>query len=126
MRALSVRQPWAELIMRGIKTIEARSWRTHVCGRVLVYACLRDAHIDHQIRVRRQHKIQMEKLARGVLVGSVEIVGCRPLKMSDSRKAGFPMQRRTKNFAWLLARPRRARPLKPPKKQPQPAFFYPF
>src|SRR5437660_1112961 len=109
MRALSIRQPWAELIMRGIKTIEARSRRTHVRGRVHVYAGLRDAHIDHQIRVRRLHKIKMEKLARGVLVGTVEIVDCRPLKTSDSRKAGFPVKRRTKDFAWLLARARPAK-----------------
>jgi ASCH domain len=112
--------------MRGIKTIEARSARTHVRGRELVYASLGDAHINHQIRVGQQHKIQMEKLARGVLVGSVEIVGCRPLKMSDSRNAGFPVERGTTEFAWLLARPRRARLMKRPKKHPQPVFFSPF
>lgn len=29
MRALSIRQPWAELILRGVKTVEYRSRRTH-------------------------------------------------------------------------------------------------
>ena len=32
MRALSIRQPYAELILRGIKTIEYRSRRTRIIG----------------------------------------------------------------------------------------------
>lgn len=36
--ALSIRQPWAERILRGLKTEEYRSFRTHKRGRVLVYA----------------------------------------------------------------------------------------
>lgn len=37
-RALSLRQPWAELIMRGEKKIEYRSFRTHLRERVYIYA----------------------------------------------------------------------------------------
>jgi hypothetical protein len=36
MRALSIRQPHAEAILRGIKKIECRSRPTHVRGRVLI------------------------------------------------------------------------------------------
>src|SRR6187551_911902 len=39
MRALSIRQPYAELILRGIKTIEYRSRSTSIIGeRFLIYA----------------------------------------------------------------------------------------
>ena len=39
MRALSIRQPYAELILRGIKTIEYRSRRTRIIGeRFYIYA----------------------------------------------------------------------------------------
>src|SRR3954466_10018261 len=39
MRALSIRQPWAELILRGVKTVEYRSRPTHVVGqRFWLYA----------------------------------------------------------------------------------------
>src|SRR5438045_3131547 len=39
MRALSIRQPFAELILRGIKTIEYRSRPTRIIGeRFLIYA----------------------------------------------------------------------------------------
>ncbi|GAA4338629.1 hypothetical protein GCM10023149_48730 [Mucilaginibacter gynuensis] len=38
MKALSIKQPWAELIVAGIKDIENRSWRTNFRGRVYVHA----------------------------------------------------------------------------------------
>src|SRR5947208_1239062 len=39
MRALSIRQPWAELILRGIKTAELRSRSTSIVGeRFYIYA----------------------------------------------------------------------------------------
>lgn len=38
MKALSIRQPWAWLIVNGIKTVENRSWATKFCGRFLVHA----------------------------------------------------------------------------------------
>ena len=39
MRALSIRQPYAELILRGIKPIEFRSRRTSIIGeRFYIYA----------------------------------------------------------------------------------------
>ena len=40
MRALSIRQPYAELILRGIKTVELRSINTTILGeRFYIYAC---------------------------------------------------------------------------------------
>jgi hypothetical protein len=36
MKALSVKQPWAELIASGIKTIETRIWHTHFRGPLLI------------------------------------------------------------------------------------------
>ena len=40
MRALSIRQPYAELILRGIKTAELRSMSTTIVGeRFYIYAC---------------------------------------------------------------------------------------
>ena len=39
MRALSIRQPWAELILRGVKTVEYRSRPTRIVGeRFWIYA----------------------------------------------------------------------------------------
>lgn len=38
MRALSIRQPWAWLIVNGHKDIENRDWSTSYRGRVLIHA----------------------------------------------------------------------------------------
>jgi len=46
MKALSIRQPWAELIMRGNKKIEYRSKPTKVRERVYIYASFTPADIE--------------------------------------------------------------------------------
>lgn len=38
--ALSVGQPWADLIVNGIKDIENRSWPTDFRGRLLIHAAM--------------------------------------------------------------------------------------
>src|SRR5437016_10859136 len=38
MKALSVRQPWAWLIVNGHKDIENRSWQTKFRGKLLIHA----------------------------------------------------------------------------------------
>ena len=39
MRALSIPQPWAELVIRGVKTVEVRSWYAkHGGGRIAIHA----------------------------------------------------------------------------------------
>ena len=45
MLALSIRQPWASLILNAGKDIENRCWPTKVRGRILIHAakgCTRD------------------------------------------------------------------------------------
>lgn len=37
-RALSLKQPWATLLVHGLKTIEVRRWRTDHVGRLLIHA----------------------------------------------------------------------------------------
>jgi len=41
MKALSIRQPWAWLIVNGYKNIENRTWLTKVRGEILVHAGLK-------------------------------------------------------------------------------------
>lgn len=124
--ALSVRQPWAELIVRGEKTIEVRSIRTNIRGRVHVYASLGETHPEDRARVNRQYGLDIDRLPRGVLVGTVEIVGCRPLTVRDSGAAAFRVSEDKGDFAWLLGSPKPAARWVKPTKHPQPVFFRPF
>ncbi|MBW2995648.1 ASCH domain-containing protein [Candidatus Woesearchaeota archaeon] len=38
MKALSLKQPWAELVLQGRKTIETRTWNTKFRGEFLIHA----------------------------------------------------------------------------------------
>lgn len=79
MKALSIRQPWAWLIVHGGKDIENRSWHTKFRGRFLVHAsqgCTKDEYAE-AYRFARQIGIlvpRLEDLERGGIIGSVELV----------------------------------------------------
>jgi hypothetical protein len=108
VRALSIRQPHSERILSGVKDKEYRTRCTHIRGRVYLYA---GQQFDLGVRGFTDAKAAL--LPRSVIVGSVEIVGCR-----ESRK--YPGY-----FAWDLANPRRYRaPLKA-RGVPQPGFWKP-
>ena len=66
---LSIRQPWAWLIVQGHKDIENRTWRTSVRGRLLIHAGKRVCP-DGLARVRALGLSLPATLPRGI-VGSV-------------------------------------------------------
>ncbi len=80
MRALSVRQPWASLIASGRKTIELRSWSTKYRGPLLILAGSSPWRGDHG------HELG----PLGVVVGIVELVGCREFRQSDQAASCVP------------------------------------
>lgn len=49
MKALTIWQPWAQLLATGTKNIETRSWGTRYRGPILIHA----AKVDHQYIVLR-------------------------------------------------------------------------
>jgi hypothetical protein len=126
MRALSVRQPWAELILLGHKTVEVRSRRTALRERVYLYASKNRIEPAEEARVAARFGVDVDGLPRGVLVGSVLIVGCPPLGYEDSRAACFEIDHVAGYHAWLLTRPERAEGLVKPERRPSPTFFNPF
>lgn len=86
MKALSIRQPWAWLIVHGGKDIENRTWPTMLRRRVLVHAAkgMTRAEYDAAIDFIVAQGIPplpydlpaFEKLERGGIIGSVLIEGC--------------------------------------------------
>ena len=85
MRALSIRQPWAWLVVNGYKDIENRTWRTPFRGRIYVHAGQRtmaDDYPDQREHIRRTGMVVPQSLALGSIVGEVTITGC--VDLSDS------------------------------------------
>jgi hypothetical protein len=124
--ALGIRQPWAELILRGIKTIEVRSLPTSIRGPIYVYASKRIADTEPARAAATRHKVDVDVLPRGVLVGTVEIVDCRVCIPSDSEAACLPSELLKGKQGWRLANPQRLEtPLKV-RFLPYGVWFYPF
>jgi hypothetical protein len=107
MRALSIRQPYAEQILRGQKKMEYRSRPTNIRESVYIYASLTPGDPDDF----RKMNIQPGELPTGLLVGTVEIVDC-------IGSLG--------NYSWILENPKRLQCGLKPLKHPQPVWFYPF
>ncbi len=88
MKALSIRQPWAWLIVHGGKDIENRSWRTKFRGRFLVHAAqgMTRREWSDAVVFCNEHRLPLpphfSKLQRGGIIGSVELVDS--LDTSDS------------------------------------------
>lgn len=83
-KCITVKQPWASLIVHGIKDIENRTWKTNFRGRVLVHSSMKIADYDFtqpqyqrlgELHIRRSYDHEL-KLKTGLILGSVEIVDC--------------------------------------------------
>lgn len=76
---LSIRQPYAWLIVRGIKPVENRTWRTNFRGRVLIHAGVtypkRDFADDFEAYAEQGFPRTREEMVGGI-VGEAVIVDC--------------------------------------------------
>jgi hypothetical protein len=73
--ALSIRQPWVDLILRGKKTIEVREWEIRRRGLVLIHAA---SALDWRSVEFFGYESPLG-LQRGGIVGAMEIVDVIPL-----------------------------------------------
>lgn len=96
--ALSVRQPWAFLIVQGIKEEEYRSWTTDYRGRLLIHASKKTDGPAMQ-RFRKQEKKYNDEpmeFDQGGIVGEVHL-------------DDVVWDAKLKAYAWKLSRPRLCR-----------------
>lgn len=78
MKALSIRQPWAWLIVNGYKDIENRNWETNFRGPFLVHAG-KQFDTDGYRWVKSNSRIimpEIDEFEMGGIVGSAEIIDC--------------------------------------------------
>lgn len=105
MRTLTVKQPWADLIAGGIKTIEVRSWTTRYRGPVLITASASHSRTDD---ARIHQRVSDERL--GITVCVVNLVDVRPATADDfDACGGFDP---SGSLAWVLASPKLVSPLR--------------
>ena len=107
-RAISIKQPFVELILSGIKTKEFRTVPTNIRERVYIYASLKSRPKGDPSW--RKLENPERALPCGKIVGTVEIVGC--IDQQDG-------------YAYKLANPKRLRTSLMPTNQPGPVFWRP-
>jgi len=79
MKALSLKQPWAELILQGKKKIEIRKWNTNFRGGFLIHA---SKNPDEEAMKRFGFK----DLPVGCIVGKAELVDVKAYKDNEFEK----------------------------------------
>lgn len=94
MRAISLHQPWASLIARGLKTIETRRWPTKFRGDLLIVST---------------KKPIVDDLPCGQALCVVEVVACEPMQKEHEEQACCVIY--PDAWAWGLAN---IRPIKEP------------
>ena len=73
MKALSLKQPWAELVVSGKKTVELRNWNTSFRGEFLVHA-------SQTPNKEAMERMGFTTLPTGCIVGKATLVDVKRYK----------------------------------------------
>jgi hypothetical protein len=81
--ALSLKQPWAALVVGGVKSVEIRSWPTARRGPILIHAA---GSPDPRAQAWEQVPDELSDLAdlNGGILGACELVDCRLYRTAEA------------------------------------------
>jgi len=92
MKCLSISQPFADLIVKGKKTIELRSWNTNFRGEFLVHAPIK-------IRKKDCKRLKLtSKLTTGAIIGKAEIYDVKKYSSTGRVRKDAKKHFASKNF----------------------------
>lgn len=99
LKAISIRQPWAWLVVSGQKDIENRSWRTHYRGPLLVHSGMSHPDLNEGFCEELEEEHGLRKLPKvfygGGIIGVVNVVDCVRRSKSPWFSPG--------DWGWVLA-----------------------
>jgi hypothetical protein len=101
MKALSIKQPWANMIASGEKTIETRTWSTKHRGKLLIVSSK-----------------EPDIPPAGCALAIVDLVECRPMSVLDEPKAKCLKYKNA--YSWVLDNIQKVDPF---KVRGQPSIF---
>ena len=87
MKALSIKQPYADLIARGIKDVENRSWWTATRERFYIHAGLKFDQSGYDNLHEEGLRPRKEDYDFGAIIGEADITDCRfrkPMQLGHS------------------------------------------
>ena len=103
MKALTIKEPWATLIIEGYKEYEFRSWKTNYRGKILIHAG-KSLESD-QAKKFKDYNLEY---SCGEIIGEADLVDCikvteefdKELKKKNSLVYGNSGH--AQNYAWKL------------------------
>lgn len=111
--ALTVWQPYASLLARGLKEFETRGWKTDYRGPIYIHAASKP--LDEVLRLMEGHTVAFvedlltispENYPTGVILARTELVDCVPMTLRFMRTVSTDEQYlgdwRPGRFAWQV------------------------
>jgi hypothetical protein len=108
MRSLTIRQPWASLILEGAKRVENRTWRAPLSligQRFAVHASAGKPQPEGWPAPADVVAQDLYQLPRGVILGTVQLVACVRFEDLPREFAGDPYAE-PGGWCWILDEPR--------------------
>jgi predicted transcriptional regulator len=107
MGVLSLKQPFAELILEGEKTIELRKWNTKFRGKFLIHA-------SKSPDIQAMKQFGFNSLPCGFIIGMVELIEVK--RYRDEKEHSLDKDKHLANSAWgsygfVLKNPQRLKKL---------------
>ena len=103
MKVLTVKEPWASLIINGYKEYEFRSWKTNYRGRILIHAGL-----TLEKDVSKKFKDYNLNYGKGEIIGEATLTDCILVtdKLEDDLYKLNPLvyakSKHSRVYAWRL------------------------
>jgi hypothetical protein len=104
MKALSIRQPWAWLIVAGEKNVENRGWESKYTGPLYIHAAQTFDKAGYQWVKKNFPRIKMptpKAFVLGAIIGKVDMLGCTGVPYNSpwfTGPYGFIFRRNTVKF----------------------------
>lgn len=112
MKVISVKQPWASLIVYGYKKYEFRSWQTHYRGDLLIHA---SKTFDKAVKDKfDEYNISFET---GKIIGKVKLEDCVSLnkefedKLIKENPIVYGQNQGRSGYAWKITNPELIEPI---------------
>jgi len=105
MKTLSIKQPWAELIIQGKKKIEIRKWNTKFRGEFLIHS---SGNID--LEAMNKFGFAQNELPRGAIIGKVTLKDIKKYKNKEEFKSEYDKHLagiEWGDFGFILENPKR-------------------
>lgn len=114
MKALTLFQPWASLVVYGFKHIETRSWRTAYRGPLVIHASKNATFMPRLLFLLAQGAVPPEvrdlPFPTGALLAYVQLVNCGLAMAMLRHYGGSPTEEALGDYApgrygWVMERP---------------------